>query len=93
MECDVVPIAQLLNLIAHVSEEQAVLVEVDLQASLEQAQHQAHPTHRYHTLVTHATHRYHTLAPPHINAPVSHHGITITYCHVCKTAKFMALES
>ena len=41
---------QLLNLIAHVLEEQAALLGVHLQASLQQAQQEPHPACRYHTL-------------------------------------------
>ena len=41
---------QLLNLVAHVLEEQAALLRVHLQAPLQQAQQEPHPARRYHTL-------------------------------------------
>ena len=41
---------QLLNLVAHVLEEQAALLRVHLQASLQQAEQEPHPARRYQTL-------------------------------------------
>ena len=50
MEGDLSAGVQLLNLIAHVLEEQAILLQVHFQASLQQAQQEPHTACRYQTL-------------------------------------------
>ena len=50
VESDVVSVAEFLEFVTHVSEEQTIFVEIHFQSTFQQTQNQPRSTHWYHAL-------------------------------------------